>query len=484
MSRGLRIFGGPALALAVWSAPWAGSAAAQQAPDQQVPELRPALVPLATDPLTPDPLLQDVNVSTDASTNADTNANNLAPQPQVSRLTVSPEPPPPPPPPRRRGIEADPNAPMGLRMGAFDLYPVLGIGGAYTDNVAESATKRKADYGLRVAPDLRIQSDWVRHSLSLTAAGDFIFYKKHPEYNDTTFDTQAALRLDVLHDTTFDLTAGYDLTQTFGSSSEVPNTATSQRVDQTVSAAASLTRQAGRLAATLAAEANWYDYGNVNLGGGSIENNADRNYVAPDVRLRLGYAASPALVPFVEAAYVPRLHEIKVDRSGLRRDSQGGYLRAGLSLNPSDLWSGDVAVRYDYRNYADNSLKAVSAVGLDADLIWRPTQLTTVTFKASSGIDETALAGATAIRNWTGSASIAQALRDDVVLTAGIGANYASYVGVSLNELTLSADVALNYILRRNVELTAGYHLTDFRTDTPGGNYVENRITAGVRFRM
>ena len=478
MSRGLRIFGGPALALAVWSAPWAGPAVAQQVPDQQVPELRPALEPLATDPLNPDTLPQDVN--------ADADINDIAPQPRVSRLTVAPEPPPPapPPPPRLRADEPAPNAPIGLRMGAFRLYPALGIGTAFTDNIKESATARKADIGLRVAPDLRIQSDWVRHSLSLTATGDFVFYNKYPEYNDNTFDTQAALRLDVLHDTTFDLTAGYGLTQTFGSSSEVPKTATSQRVDQTASTAASLTRQAGRLAATLAAEANWYDYGNVNLGGGGIENNTDRNYVEPKVRLRLGYAASPVVVPFIEAAYAPRLHEVKVDRSGLRRNSQGGYLRAGLSLNPSDLWSGDVAVRYDYRNYADKSLKAVSAVGLDADLIWRPTQLTTVTFKASTRLDETANAGATAIRNWTGSAFIAQALRDDVVLTAGIGANYASYVGISLNELTLSADVAVSYILRRNVELTAGYHLTDFRTDTPGGNYIENRVTAGLRFRL
>ncbi len=467
MSRGWRIFGGPALAIAVAAGPWVGPARAQQ-----VPDLRPALLPLATDALTTDVPASDVNANT----------SDIVPQPQVSRLTVAPEAPPPPPP--RRAALIEPNAPMGLRTGAFRLYPALGIGSAFTDNVNESASRPKADVGLRVTPDLRLQSDWVRHSLSLTASGDFVFYHKHPQYNDITFDTRAALRLDVLHDTTFDLTAGYDLTQTFGSSSEVPSTATSQRVDQTVSTAASLTRQAGRIVATLAAEANWYKYGNVNLGSGGIENNADRNYVEPDVRLRLGYATSTAVVPFIEAAYAPRLHEITVDRSGLRRDSQGGYLRAGLSLNPSDLWSGDVAVRYDYRDYADKSLKSVSAVGLDADLIWRPTRLTTITFKASSGLDETADAGATAIRNWTGSATIAQALRDDVVLTAGIGANYASYVGISLNELTLNADVAVSYILRRNIELTAGYHLTEFRTDTPGGDYIENRVTAGVRFRL
>ncbi len=479
--RGLRGYAGPALALAVMAAPW-GTAQAQQ-----TPELRSSLLPAQADGLDStlapgDPVI-DVNANdvnpNDVNAN-DTNATTV--QPHKTRLTVAPEPPVQPPPRRRRAVE-DPNAPLGIRTGAFRLYPVIGVGGVYSDNVNQSASAPASDIGLRLAPALRIESDWVRHAFSLDASGDFAFFHKHPEFNDANFDASSDLRLDVRHDTTLDLRSGYSLSQTFGSSSEVPANATGQRIDQTASTSASLARSLGRFTATLTGQADWYFYGNVKLTSGT-ENNRDRNYVQPGARLRLGYNASPVVAPFVDAAYLPRLHELRYDRNGLQRDSQGGYVRAGVALRPSDIWSGEVAARYDVRDYADKTLGSVSMLGLDADVIWRPTRLTTVTFTASTGLDETADVNATAIRNWTGRIGVAHQLRDDVVLTGGVGANYASYIGISLNELTLTADAAVSYILRRNVELVAGYSLTGFRSDRSGSDYIENRVSAGIRFRM
>jgi len=476
--RGLRRCGGPLVALTVLAVPLAAAGA------QEAPQLRSALLPAEGDPIASTQSQTDIAGTTQSPVDPATGNNVVATQQaQESRLTVGPETPVETRPRPRRNAAEDRNAPFGLRAGAFRIYPAIGVGGVYTDNVSETRSARQGDIGLRLTPDLRIESDWVRHALTITAAGDFVFYDKHPEFNDTTFDASSDLRLDVRHNTTLDLRSGYSVSQTFGSSSEVPANASTQRVDQTASASVSLKRNLGRIAATLTGGADWYVYGNVKLTSG-IENNRDRDYVQPGAALRLGYAASPVLTPFVEAAYQPRLHELKYDRNGLRRDSEGGYVKAGLALDPSEIWRGELALRYDFRDYADKSLGSVSTIGLDADVTWRPTRLTTVTFSASTGLDETADINATSIRNWTGKIDIAHQLRDDVVLTGGVGANYASYVGIALNELTLTANAAVRYIVRRNVELTAGYSLTDFRSDNAGSNYVENRISAGIRLRM
>jgi len=401
MSRGGKRNRGPAMALAVTVALWSPDAGAQQAL-----ELRPGLVEEDTTAFTgeeppPDP---------------DAGLENLDFQPPETRLTVAPEPPPEPPAPLRRAAAEDPYAPPGLDTGTFRLYPGLGIGGVYSDNVNVSPDSPESDFGLRVAPDLRIQSDWVRHAFSLSAAGDFVFLEAHPEYNDTSFDAAAALRLDVRHDTTLDLAADYGLTESIGSASEVPATATSKRLDQTLSVAAVLAHRFSRLIATLAGEASWHVYGDVAEASGATENNTDRNYLQPGVRLRVGYEVSAAIVPFAEAAYQPRIHELRVDRSGLRRDSRGGFLRAGLAFNASDMWSGEVALRYDYRDFEDRTLATVATAGLDASLVWRPSRLTSLTFTASTGLDETATAGASAIGNWTGQATLAHNLRDNIVL--------------------------------------------------------------------
>ena len=473
MSRGGKRYRGPALALAVVAALWSPGAGAQQAL-----ELRPGL--LEEDPT--------ALIGEEPPQVPDAEPESLAlppqEQPQETRLTVAPEPPVEPPARARRAARENPHAPPGLNAGAFRLYPSLGIGGVYSDNVNVSPTAPESDLGLRVAPELRIESDWVRHALSLSMAGDFVFFEAHPENNDTDLDAAAALRLDVRHDTTLDLAAAYGLTESFGTASEVPATATSKRLDQTLSASVALGQRFGRLIATLTGEAGWHVYGNVEQGPGVTEINTDRNYVQPGVRLRVGYEVSPAVVPFAEVAYQPRIHELTVDRSGLRRDSQGGFARAGLAFDTSDIWSGEVALRYDYRDFDDSTLATVGALGLDASLVWRPSRLTSLAFTASTGLSETSTAGASAIADWTGQATLAHTLRDNIVLSAVLGANYASYRGIARDELTLRAEGAVSYLLSRNVELALRYAFTDFLAGTPGGDYVENRVSAGLRFEL
>jgi len=486
--RGLKGCSGPLVALAVLAVPSATASA------QEVPQLRSGLLPAEVDPLT-SPQSQTGDPFTNPQAQADVAGATQPPvDTAVDNGAVAPQRPPQSPsttqtqtpvkPPPRRKVAVDRNAPLGVRAGAFYIYPAIGIGATYSDNVNQSNTAPENDIGLRVAPDLRIESDWVRHAYTFTSAGDFVFFDKHPEYNDINFDAAGDLRLDVRHDTTLDLRAGYNVDQTFGSSSEVPASASSQRLDQSVTTAAEFNRNLGRLTASLTGGADWYWYGNVKLQSGATESNKDRNYVQPIARLRFGYQTYPVLVPFVAAAYEPRVHELKYDRNGLQRDSQGGYLKAGFDVNASGVWSGEMALRYDFRKYADPSLGTATMLGLDGNIVWRPTRLTTVTFTATSGLNETSDANATAIRDWTGAINVAHQLRDDVVLTAGIAADYASYIGITLNELTLSANAAVRYILRRNVELEAGYTLTDYRSTSAGSDYVENRVSAGLRLRM
>ena len=107
---------------------------------------------------------------------------------------------------------------------------------------------------------------------------------------------------------------------------------------------AALTHRFGRLSTTLQGGAVWQYYDDVELAGGGEEDNSDREYVEPEAALRVGYEASPALQPFVEAAYPPRFHFEDRDRNGFDRNSDGYRVEAGVAFEPSPIWSGELAL--------------------------------------------------------------------------------------------------------------------------------------------
>ena len=270
----------------------------------------------------------------------------------------------PPPPRKKRREEEDAYEALGVVAGGLTLFPVMRAGVIVSDNPGLVDNRRKGDIGARLRPSLRITSDWIRHELVIDGAGDLVYYNDQPENDSKDVEANARLRLDVLRSTTLTLAAGYELSEDNGSDSDVPDTAIGNRTDYSFGGSAALTHRQGRLSTTLRAGADWQYYGDVELAGGGEEVNADREYIQPEALLRVGYEASPALQPFVEAAYTPRFHFEQPDRNGFDRDLDGYRVALGVAFEPSPLWSGELALSYLWRDYADSRLKTLDTFGL------------------------------------------------------------------------------------------------------------------------
>ena len=121
--------------------------------------------------------------------------------------------------------------PTGLRAGSFVMFPSVETGVAVTDNVAESPTDPRSDIGYFVAPSLRIESDWVRHSVSVDASSRVIHYFDNPSEDETEFDIRSRTRIDVRSDTTVELTSSYNLEQEGRGSIDVPAQPPSHRTN-------------------------------------------------------------------------------------------------------------------------------------------------------------------------------------------------------------------------------------------------------------
>lgn len=322
----------------------------------------------------------------------------------------------------------------------------------------------------------------MRHAFRLSGSAMRIFYANESAYDPTAADAAASLRLDLKGGTTLDFDAVYDLSEAGAGSDEVPQSAVGLRRDQSFGGSASATHDVGRIAVEARAAALTFVYSNVALGGGGVENNSDRNYIEPQLSVKTGHGLKPGLKPYVKLEYAPRFHEQAVDRNGERRDSQGGAVYLGAAVDDQPLWSGDLAVRYELRVYDDPGLAPASIVGLVGNLIWRPLTTTTVALTASSGLSETSNKGESATPTEGVSLGVTQLFKYDLAATALAGLDWSG--GAGGGDLTWSASLGATLALGSSAALVAGYELTVFDSADAASSYVENRLSAGMRFRI
>lgn len=399
--------------------------------------------------------------------------------PVVPSLTIAPE-------EEKAPLKAmrptrDPYAALGIKLGGMTLYPELETATVYTSNVASSPTAAKSDVGLSLRPSLRFESDWVRHSWTGQASGDFTAYLENDAFDSAQIDAGSKFRLDIRHTTRAEFEASYALGQESSADSEVPDTAVGNRTDHVLAANATIIHDFGGLEgrAKLGLERQIFE--DVKLSGGGNEDNSDRNNYTPSLALRLSYTDPPALKPFVELAYAPRFHDEKFDRNGLRRDSQGMTAAVGVALDQGPLWLGEMALVYTMRDYEDSALDTLDAVGINGNLTWSPTDLTSVVMTLATSLDESSSATSSGTKTWSGRIDAAHELRENVTLIGGLGVEFEKYSDGT--DTTFSSSIAVEWQINPNLAWTAGYDGTWLEAAASGGNYNEQRLMTGIVLR-
>ncbi len=368
-------------------------------------------------------------------------------------------------------LTRDPLETKGMRVGAFTLRPSLEVDGVYSDNVNQTEANHVSAFGLRVAPSLRLRSNWVRHELNVTANGEFITWDNGGG-KDATLSADARLRVDVRRTTQVVAEASYGLGE---------EDTTTKRLQHDLLLKGTLAHELGRVRVELSAGAGRTFY-TAPLSGGS--SGSDDDYTVPEVSLRISKQSGSILRPYLELGADMRIHDRKRDDAGLERDSRGAYLEAGIGFSPSAIWSGYLGVRAVVRDYEDPSLQSVLGAGLVGELMWRPTRLTEVRLQSSFDIDETTDAGVSGVRKYKLTLTPRHALRRNVIVKGTLGLEYSDYVGSTDHELVLTGGMEIAWRFWRDHELVAAYSVERQWSTLADGDYLENRIMLGLRFRI
>lgn len=404
------------------------------------------------------------------------------PQQAVTRL---PDPPEPPQPRRRRSpAEEDPYAPLGIDLGGLTLRPAVTVSGGYDDNPDRAPNPGKGSWLTRTEGELGLKSDWQRHELSGELKGGYSRYFAAPDASRPDATGKMSLRLDILRDTTADFEARLGLDTQRPGSPELGAAVVGRPLIYSYGASAGLTQSFNRLAVSLRGSVDRTTYEDARLTNGSSFSQADRNLTQYGLRLRASYETTPGLRPFVEVGLDTRRFDREVDAAGFRRSSDGLTGRVGSSFELTRLVRGEVSIGHQTRRYDDPRLKELRGLIGDASLVWNATELTTVTLRGASSLNDTTIAGVNGATYRSAELKVAHALRRNLMLTGTVGWAETDYQGFPLREATTTLGAALDWKLTRSVAVRASFTHERLNSTAQGADYTANVYLLGLRLQI
>jgi hypothetical protein len=396
---------------------------------------------------------------------------------------------------KRLRIDDDPFGAVGDYAGSFLIKGAVDLLAGYDTNPGR-LDKPQGSPLYVVAPELLVVSDWERHAVVADLRGSFAGYTRNltPNADGTPLSAPIDIdrpnfighidgRLDVSRDTRL-LGQGRLLVATDNPGS--PNIqAGLQRypIYTTVGGTSGVDQNFNRLQVSAGATVDRTDYQWSKLTDGTSSSNDDRNFTQYGGVGRVSYEVMPGLKPFGEVQGDSRVHDLYLDRNGYARNSNGGYVKAGSSFEFSRLLTGEIAVGWAERHYADPRLPRLQGFLTTASLVWTATPLTTAKYYSDTQLAETTLPGTSGVLIRTHTFEVDHDFRRWLTGIGKFTYGTLDYQGDNRTDkiYTLSGD--LIYKLNRNIWIkgTAIHSVLD--SSSPGSSSKSTVVMLGVRLQ-
>ncbi|MGE0665625.1 MAG: outer membrane beta-barrel protein [Sphingomonadales bacterium] len=346
--------------------------------------------------------------------------------------------------------------PVGIRTGSFMFYPTIDVRGEYTDNIYATGTNKVEDFIIGVRPQVAAQSLWKRHSLRVTAYGDFGLYldNSNENYEDAGVTTDAAFDIAENSRLTARLVAIRDHERR-----DSPDDArgVTPTIYYKVTPELRFDQRLNRVALRLRGKVEYLDFNDVETSTGAIVNEDDRDRLGWVIEGRAGYDVSRNVQLYVSGLADQRTYDQKVDDQGFARDSKGFGVFGGIIVELTGTVSAEGYVGLRRQSFADPVLPNVSGVAGGLNVVWAPTKLTTVTVTGERTVEETTQVGSTATLNTSFTVTVDHELRRNLVIT--LSGTYLSrdYQGIVRNDDNWRGSLGVQYLMSRHFRLRAGY---------------------------
>ncbi|MDP6475145.1 MAG: outer membrane beta-barrel protein [Alphaproteobacteria bacterium] len=274
---------------------------------------------------------------------------------------------------------------------SFEEFPKAEFRFGWEDNIFRTEEDVKSDYFLAFLPNLSVRSNWENHQFEWESNAHFQRWNRFESEDFDDFDFRAKLRIDIdersssfvelrhgrFHEGrgAVDDEGGQKVTTFFDTSAEIGGDYGGGSI---ISSEGSVKIQ--RL-----------NYGDNDL------NHDDRDRDEYTLRMRTTYEDVPGSRFFIEPSINIQEFVDSFDDDDLNRDSVGGQLLAGLTIDYSGVTFLDFKGGYATRSFTDTEFSEVDGLTVSGEMTWNMTGLTTVTAGIHRNFEGTNLAGASQI---------------------------------------------------------------------------------------
>ncbi len=369
----------------------------------------------------------------------------------------------------------EPYDPAGIRIGSFILFPETEIGGLWTNNVLDSPSPN-SDAAAEVSSKARLVSNWSRHALEINATNLLSFYEDFPSEDDRAWSVEGRGRLDFTHRTNLQAIASHSYSQEDRSAIDA-STAGPRANVTTDNAQLALNHRFNRLSVQLRGSVTDTTYSD------SATNDSDRDTLETKQAVRATWEFKPTLSAFAEEELNQR-DKGATAADGVPRDSDGTRTRVGLDLGATGaVLRGTISIGYGVQGPNDGRLDSIRMMLFDANIAWRPTEITSFLLTASSDIYDTTTTGSGGVITHQVGLEVRHALRRYLIASAGISYTAYDYDSVTLNESTLTTTAGAEYYASPELVLFARYQHLAFDSNAAGSDYDVDEVRIGVRLR-
>jgi len=373
------------------------------------------------------------------------------------------------------GQEVGPYDPLGIRAGAFLIYPSLSVSEIYDDNVFAVDNNKDDDLITVIEPRVRAESNFSRHSLGLTAGSEVAFHVNEEDEDYQDYFVSGDGRLDITRRNFVDAELSFardhrdrDDPEDAGDRDEITD----------------VYRYGGELSFTqLFNRLNFRLTGRAARDAYTESEDADEDVNLYDALLRTGFFVSPRINTFIEGRYNIEQRDRSVDFGGVERDSQGWGVSGGAEVDLTNLLVGEFSVGYRRQSFDEGDFDEEDGIGYNVDLTWTPTLLTTVTAGGGGDFQPTTQDQAESNFRSTIGLGVEHELLRNVILAADVGYTRDDFSG-DRTDNTISAGGGVSFLINRNFSVNAGYDYTTRTSDEDDEEFDRNRIRIGVTGRL
>lgn len=352
---------------------------------------------------------------------------------------------------------------QGVRLGSWLFLPSLMAKTTFDSNVFASGANPQSETIFSIRPELRIKSDWNRHSAEAFVAGEIARYRRFSSENHNNFFAGAAGSAEISrgfvafgsveyakdHEErgTGESFAGFDKPVPF----------------ERITSRASVARRFNRLTVTVGSVVDVHDFEDVTLGGVPVDQDyRDRNVFS--VSSRVAYEVSPMTSVFVEVGWNKR------DFRTSPLNSDGWRATGGARFELSRLIQGEAFIGYMSQDYASPAIVDVSSYTYGGNLKWMPTPLTTVTLLGEREVGESAFGGFSSRITSNIGVRVDHELLRNLIASGRLGFEWDEFQGTARKDDYVKAGASLIYMLNPYLSVSGDYRYTNFSTNAPGVN--------------